>query len=319
MPLPWLLGAMVFTMLAALAQAPLVAPSWLRGPTFAGLGVILGSAFRPELLDDLGAWTVSLSLVAVYIVAMGLTVRVHYGRVAGLDRRTALLCAMPGGMAELTSMARNLGADDRQVALAHTARIFLAVCLIALWSRFFLGIGAAETAGPAAGLADARALDLLGLAAAAVVGILLGPRLRLPAPALLCPMLISAALHLFGWLEGVPPREAVMLAQIVLGATIGCRFVVDGPRVVLRALLFGLGASPAMLAATAVLALAIHATLGQDLVAVFIAFAPGGFTEMSLVALAMDVDAACVASHHTVRLILVVLLTPLILWLLSPG
>lgn len=319
MPLPWLLGAMVFTMLAALAQAPLSAPSWLRGPTFAVLGVMLGSAFRPELLDDLGAWTVSLALVAVYIVAMGLTVRVYYRRVVGLDRRTALLCAMPGGMAELTSMARSMGADDRQVALAHTSRIFLVVCLIALWSRFFLGIGAAETAGPAAGLADARALDLAGLAAAGVAGFLLAPRLRLPAPALVGPMLVSAALHLFGWLESAPPREAVTLAQIVLGATIGCRFVGIRPWVVLRALLFGLGAAIAMLGATAVLALAIHAALGQDLVAVIIAFAPGGFTEMSLVALAMDVDAAYVASHHTVRLILVVLLTPLILRLLPGG
>jgi len=313
MPLPWLLGAMVFTTLAALAQAPIDAPTQVRNPTLAVLGVMLGSAFMPELLNDLGAWAVSLSLVGVYVVVVALLIMAYYRRLAGLDQRTALLCAMPGGMAEVTSMAREIGADDRQVALAHAARIFIVICLIALWSRLFLGLSAAETTGPVAGFADTPLLDLLGLAAAGVAGYLLAPRLRLPAPALVGPLLVSAALHLSGFLESAPPREIVVLAQLVLGATIGCRFVGTRPRIVLRALLFGLGASVAMLSITIVMALGIYRALGQDLLAVIFAFSPGGFTEMSLVALAMNVDVAYVASHHTFRLVLVVLLTQPIL------
>jgi uncharacterized protein len=316
MPLPWLLGAMVFTTLAALAQVPIDAPTQVRNPTLAVLGVMLGSAFMPELLDDLGAWAVSLSLVAVYIVVVALIVMVYYQKLAGLDQRTALLCAMPGGMAEVTSMAREMGADDRQVALAHAARIFVVICLIALWSRLFLGLTAGETTGPAAGFADIPRLELLGLAAAGVAGYFLAPRLRLPAPALVGPLFVSAALHLSGWLESAPPREIVVLAQLVLGATIGFRFVGTTARAMLRALLFGLGASLAMLSVTILMALWMHRALGQDLVAIIFAFAPGGFTEMSLVALAMNVDVAYVASHHTLRLVLVVILTQPVLWLL---
>jgi uncharacterized membrane protein AbrB (regulator of aidB expression) len=43
-----------------------------------------------------------------------------------------------------------------------------------------------------------------------------------------------------------------------------------------------------------------------------LAYAPGGFAEMSLIALALSVDSAFVASHHLIRIILVVTLAPLL-------
>ncbi len=42
-----------------------------------------------------------------------------------------------------------------------------------------------------------------------------------------------------------------------------------------------------------------------------LAFAPGGLAEMSLIAIAINADAAFVATHHVVRIFLIVVLAPL--------
>src|SRR3546814_8997553 len=47
-------------------------------------------------------------------------------------------------------------------------------------------------------------------------------------------------------------------------------------------------------------------------IGIFLAFAPGGVAEMSLIALALSIDAALVATHHIVRIFLIVVLTPLL-------
>src|SRR3546814_2398210 len=51
---------------------------------------------------------------------------------------------------------------------------------------------------------------------------------------------------------------------------------------------------------------------GLPTIGIFLAFAPGGVAEMSLIALALSIDAALVATHHIVRIFLIVVLTPLL-------
>ena len=42
-------------------------PRQLRGVMVAVLGVMLGSGFSPAILERLGEWTLSLSMLALYI------------------------------------------------------------------------------------------------------------------------------------------------------------------------------------------------------------------------------------------------------------
>ena len=59
---------------------------------------------------------------------------------------------------------------------------------------------------------------------------------------------------------------------------------------------------------------------GYSLVLLLLAFIPGGFTEMSLIALAMGLDPAFVVTHHSLRVFLVVLIAlPAFTWLKRTG
>src|SRR3546814_19969502 len=84
------------------------------------------------------------------------------------------------------------------------------------------------TPGPRAAavipLVDANAFDMLVLAFCGIAGFILARLARLPAAAILGPMLFSAAFHMTGVTDAKPPVELINAAQVVVGPTIGCRF-----------------------------------------------------------------------------------------------
>lgn len=311
LPLPWLLGAMVFTSLAAMRGLPINAPLSLRPTTMVVLGLMLGSGFKPELFDNLAEWTLSLALIGAYLAVVTVVIVPYYSRIAGMDLTTSIFCALPGGISELTLIGKEFGGDDRQIALAHASRILIVVCLVALWAWIFLDVSTSGAMTPAAGLLNSTLSDLALLMIAGVAGLCIARLIRFPLPDLLGPMLLSAALHITDFVAHSPPVEIVILAQVLLGTFIGCRFTGMAPIVVLRALTFGVGASVLMLGITIGFATVLHTTFAQSLATVAIAYAPGGFTEMSLIARPFDEDVAYVASHYIVRFALVATFTPL--------
>ena len=65
-----------------------------------------------------------------------------------------------------------------------------------------------------------------------------------------------------------------------------------------------------LLAVTLIFAIGLGWLTGLSMPALVLAFAPGGLAEMSLIALALSLDAAFVATHHAVRICVVVVLAP---------
>ena len=316
MPLPWMLGAMAFNTVAAVLKAPILPALKVRPYVITVLGVMLGSGFTPQILDHLDAWALSLSFLGLYLLAAGLIVVPYYRKVGGFDSVTAYFAGMPGGLNEMLLIGKDMGGDDRKIALAHASRIFVVVCIVALYFRIFAGYDLGDRSQFGVPFSEIPAMELAILAACAVVGFFLGKLLRLPAPHLLGPMLVSAIVHLTNLTHAPPPQELVMVAQIFLGSVIGCRFLGSAASTVGRALLLSLGASVLMLAITAFFALAFYQLFEQSIAQVLLAYSPGGLAEMSLVALAMNAEVAYVASHHVVRILLVILFAPMVFALL---
>jgi hypothetical protein len=188
----------------------------------------------------------------------------------------------------------------------------MTVAVIAVWFRWIEGVPVGQGTGQA-GFADLAVVDLILLALAAVAGSALGLALRLPAPTLLGPMAVSAALHLGGATDSAPPVELVVSAQVILGTILGCRFAGISARSLVPAAALSLGATLVMLGLALGFALVLQGATGQDADQILLAYAPGGLTEMSLVALALNAEAAFVAAHHVVRILLVIVAAPLLL------
>jgi len=163
---------------------------------------------------------------------------------------------------------------------------------------------------PVTWFADVPLRDLALLTACAVVGWWVGTSLRIPGGAIIGPLVFSAALHITGITSASPPMEAVVVAQVVLGAAIGCRFVGVDPKEVSFALVHSLGFVVLMLALTVLFAWVISLLVDIPTISGVLAFAPGGLAEMSLVALSLRLDVGYVATLHVVRILLVMCVAP---------
>jgi membrane AbrB-like protein len=109
-----------------------------------------------------------------------------------------------------------------------------------------------------------------------------------------------------GWVEGGPPRWLVDAMQLIVGLTLGVRFAGRSPRLVLSALGISVVSTGALMVLAGAVALALPPFVGESWQAVFLAFAPGGLAEMSLVALSMEISAIYVTLHHVARILIAV-------------
>ena len=322
LPLPWMLGAMLFTSTAAVAGARIAVPTGLRSIMVVVLGIMLGSAFDPSILDNIGRWATSLAGLAVYIlscIALGIA---YLRLVARYEAKTAFFTATPGGFNEMVLMGGEVGADERTIAMSHSARVMLVVFTVPILFQIFGGLDPAARAA-----LDSVAVDLSpsdwAMLAGCVIGAPIARLLKLPAAMLIGPMVLSAGLHLAGSTDAKPPFVLVAAAQVIVGSSIGGRFAGVRPREIARSALVAFGLTALLLAITVGFAVVINQITGVGVRDLILAYSPGGLAEMSLVALALGGDAAFVSTHHIVRIVLIVVFAPFLYgmfrrWALPP-
>lgn len=319
LPLGWLVGAMLTTSACAMAGAR-VPMSWsLRSVMIGVIGLMAGSAFTPDILSHARDWSVTLIGVAVYcalVFTIGIAV---CRRIGGQDRTTAMFSAAPGGLSEILALGPSCGADPRTLSLVHGMRIAVILALTPLVATSM----AAGVAG--AGAVDVTAArrvidlslsmpprDVAILAACLLVGMRLGRAIRLPAAHLTGPLILSAITHATGLTAAHPPQLLIIAAQVVIGTSVAQFFAHTTWRMLLGCLAIGGGLTLVNLALAAGFAAGFAHWLDVSFATAMIALVPGGLPEMSLVSIALGLDAAFVSTHHLFRVVLVLIALPVL-------
>ena len=319
LPLPWMMGAMVATTIASVSGADIRIDYRLRTAMIAILGVMLGSAFRPELIDRAGEWVVTIGGLLVYAITAGSLVTWYFRKVGGYDAVTSYFSASPGGLNEMVLVGRAMGGDDRIIALTHSARILLVVMTIPFVFRIFADYTPSATLLPPGAGLDIAARDWAILAGCAVAGAIIGKLLRIPAAFLVGPMVMSGIIHLAGVTEASPPSLLVACAQVVMGSGIGCRFAGTPLKTIMRVVTISIGSTIILMVSGVLFGLALEQITGVPWFILVLAYAPGGLAEMSLIALALGRDVAFVATHHIFRIGFIVILAPMAFRLMRRG
>lgn len=297
-PLAPLLGALFIVALAGQSSfSPKVDPR-LRRVAHVAIGLVMGSRFPADLAERAVNWPFTLAVIPVFVaICLGLGA-LYLNRVARYDAKTALFGAMPGGLIVMVALAQETGARTDAVLLGHSFRIIMAVTVIPLSLLEF----GTDTTGAAMGGLDAIHIALL--AAAGLVGSVAGRAIRFPGADVMGPMALSATLYASGLVEGAAPGLALALALSVTGAALGAQIRDLTWRRVSGVLLHTAAIFAIFTAVAIAVAVTMHEVTGLDRETIFLAFAPGGLTEMAAVSLAMHHDPAFVALHHAVRVTL---------------
>lgn len=316
LPLPWMLGALLST--ALLAMTLPAGSRWvppfpvaLRSVCVGVVGVMVGGTFTPGLITQAGSWWITLLAMAAATFAMQGAGYVWLHRGMGYDRPTAWFAASPGGFVESISLGEAHGGDLRIVSTLQFLRIVLIVqglpLAYSLWAGGPVGSAAGVRVGDGTPLDAREALLLLGCL---VLGQIAWKLLRIPAGAVVGPMLISAAAHGTGVIHGQVPPELVAGAQWIIGAALGLRFA-GLPR---RHLARAFGAALVQMAIYTLLMVAVTAAIlpwtDTPPQVLLLSFAPGGVVEMGLIALSIGSNPVFVTLHHVFRIILAVIALP---------
>ena len=313
LPLPWLLGALLAVGAAAagglrLPGGPLAFPPAVREACIPVIGVLIGGTFAPETLAGAADWWPGLVSAALYVPAALAVNFLLFRRVGGLSRPTAYFAAMPGGLIEAIELGTEAGADPRPLTALQFIRVVLVVTAIPLIYSLIEGRAVGSAAGAGSGGPDAALglLDALILLASGVVGYRIATRFKLPAGRIIGPIAASALVHATGLTDAAPPAMLVAAAQLVIGTSLGLRFVGMKPAE-LRGWMRLSALSVAAMLLLAVPFAAVPALLGAAPFGIMLlALAPGGVVEMGLVALSLESSPILVTLHHLARILVAV-------------
>ena len=308
LPLPWLLGALLATMIASLAGAPVEVKPGVRTCLIVLLGIILGSSFSPAVLANIGNWIPTLFAAGLYLFIVTMAAQFYCRKFMGMDAMTALFSGLPGGLSEMTILAEEYKADIRTVTLTHATRVASVLLVIPFFLTYWVGLEGTAVPAPKE---IWSLMDVVILVAIAGAGYWIGRLIRLPAYAMTGPLLISAVFHLTGQISTHAPVAVSICIQVALGSALGARFYGLSLAKVGGIIMLAIGMVITMLLVTVLSAWVLSILTGFSFESLILALAPGGFAEMTLAALSMRIDPAFVTTHHGLRLLIVVFAVPI--------
>jgi uncharacterized protein len=300
-------GAMIAVGIAAIAGRPLTVPPILTQTVLVLLGISLGSLVSRQLLQHIGAYPLTIALLALATFCSTFGSSLYLQRFHGWDQTSAFLAGSPGALSQITMLAAEKGADVPAIAVVQTMRVIILTAALPL---LLAATGIAPSSPPAATAAIASPLELAELIAASVAAALLLRLTKFPASWMFGAMIGSAVLHGTGVVEGGLPPWVRGVALIGIGALIGARFARMRAKTLLSHVNAALGSFAVAIIISAIFVAVIALTTHVRTADVIVAFAPGAMDAMLALALTLHIDPIFVGAHHLSRFVFVTIATP---------
>jgi uncharacterized protein len=300
-------GAMIAVGIAAIAGRPLTMPPILTQTVLVLLGISLGSLVSRQLLQHMGAYPLTIALLALATFCSTFGSSIYLQRVHGWDQTSAFLAGSPGALSQITMLAIEKGADVPAIAVVQTMRVIILTAALPLLLAL---TGIASPSSPASAVAIASPLELAELIAASVAAALLLRLMKFPASWMFGAMIGSSVLHGTGLIEGGLPPWVRGVALVGIGALIGSRFARMNTKTLLGHVHAALGSFAIAIAISAVFVAVIALTTHVRFADVIVAFAPGAMDAMLALALTLHIDPIFVGAHHLSRFVFVTITTP---------
>ncbi len=261
-----------------------------------------------------GQWPLFLLGVPTVIAASGLLGWLMT-RLRVLPGTTALWGLSPGAATAMVLMAEAYGADAQLVAFMQYLRVVVVAAIASTVARLW-GVDMHHATAHPAWFPAVAWVPLLGTLALTAATTWLGQRLRLPAGALLLPLIAGAVLLRLGWLQIELPPWLLAIAYAVIGWRIGLRFTRPLLAYAAKALPRILACTLALVAACAALAGVLVMVGHIDPMTAYLATSPGGADTAAIIAASTHVDMPFVMGMQMLRFVAVLLLGPLMVrWL----
>ena len=300
-PLPWMTGSLLLIAALGLAGVPVRSLWQARAAGQFVTGAAVGTTFTPAILVTMLTLLPAIMLGALISVAIAVVGALILMRLVAIDARTAALATMPGGVIEMANIAKRIDADPLPIMVLQTMRVGLTVCAAPFVVTALAEAGARNVVAQGEVMSWLTVLALMG---ASFVGGFALNRFALPNAWFLGSLFVMAALGAMGLIPGRVPESILVVAQVIIGMTIGTQYKHEFLTKLLRLLLASLVTVPFALVMLALLAAIYSVILGLPVTTLVLALAPAGIAEMALTGKILGLDAALITGFQIVRIVM---------------
>lgn len=282
------------------------------------IGVVIGAAVTLTALRRIAADALPIGLVLLTTLVISIGAGLLLARRRDVSAVTGVFSLIAGGASGVVAMARDLGADDRVVTVIQYLRVLVVLLTMPLVTAlvFHPERGRGELMRSDAGLLR----DLVFVAVALGLGLLLARVVRFPSVTLLAPLAVALVLALSGWLGPVQvPLALQWLAFALIGIQVGLRFTRASLASITKMLPAVLALIVVMVALTALTGVVLAWLTPVDGLTAYLATTPGGLFAVLSTAADTGSDVTYVLAVQLCRLLVILALTPLLArWLSGP-
>lgn len=334
-------GAMVGSMLSValynIITGEAYFPQDLRVITQIATGAFIGSGITKKDVLDLKMMIKPAILMVSTMIILDLFLGYLMFRITDIDLVTSLFACAPGGLVDMSLISADLGADSSKVALLQMVRLMSVLIILPPIIKYIAvrnstGINKNNEKDLKENIVDdfskinnspnneytqkERYINLAITVIIASFAGLTGYKLKIPAGAMTASMIAIGALNIFNN-KGYMPINIRRVTQIFAGALIGQRMgygdLIALKSIMLPVLILIIG----IIVVNFFIGLFIHRVAKLELVTSLLASAPGGMSDMALVAKDLGGDAPKVAVLQLARYICIVAFYPVIIKLIS--
>lgn len=329
LPAPGLVGGMIFVALLNITTGQGYFPRDLRFYVRVAAGIYVGTGIKVKDIEALKDVKFGVLVALLGMLVSSVFAGILISQTTALDFATAFLATAPGGTQEMTLIAADVGGDPSKVALMQVIRVFFAISFLPSLIRIIcqkkLGADAIQDLGKKErrkgqsrqkrGGQSVWRHYLIVIAAGGALGWLFD-LWKIPSGSMIGAMtatVLLSAIHI----EPYVPKGCIFGIQIFSGAYIGSTIersqVLELWQIILPVAMMVLALSLINVA----LGLLMARVSAVDLKTAMYACAPGGLSDMVIIANDMGADSAKVTALHVLRIIMVVSVYPTAVTILS--
>lgn len=292
-------------------------PFWLSQIGLVLLGVQIGSTFTKNVIFDIKDDWFTIIMITVMLLILALIIAHFFKKIANVNTETAILSVIPGALSQMLIMAEeNKKANIMVVSLTQTSRIIFVVILVPLISYFFRDSSNHGTNNGTAThvLTDALTIpNILFLTVAIVAVYLIMSKINFPTKQLLAPILVLICWNLMTGITFTLDNYIIATAQVIYMIRIGLQIAKLLDQMKGRIAVAIAFQNIMLIMLTFVMVLVIAALSNHSVNELFLGAAPGGMSQIVLVAIETGADVALISSYHIFRIFFILfLIAPLL-------
>ncbi len=278
------------------------------------LGVYIGTMVHRDALSALGPDWPIVVVIAVATLVLSIVAGALLGMHRDVTPLTGSLALVAGGASGLVAIARELGGDDRVVAVVQYLRVALVTASMPIVVTLFFHADRSHHSAMSTQTDSAPwYLSVAMMAVLITVGAAGGRLVRIPGAGLLGPLALTVVLQVSGLSFGLSvPSILVQVGYMLIGWQAGVVFTREALRAVGRMLPAAIALIVVLGVATAGLGSLMAHIAGKSQLEGYLATSPGGVYAVLAIAVETGSNVTFIIAAQVFRVLLMLFAAPLL-------